>query len=242
VHEGAAGLLVYAAIVAAAHLRRHLREQEARRLAQSSLEARLARERLRNLQMQLHPHFLFNTLHAVGGIIREGDRKTAVETVSDLGDLLRRSLELGDRQLVRLDEELDFIGAYLKIQQARYGSRLRVTVTVGEGTRGALVPHLVLQPLVENAIRHGTSRVESGGTISVTAAIEGARLVLAVADDGPGPGEGENTEGIGLRNTRERLVELYASDFSMRLERHDDEGTRVTLKIPYRTTEGTAPV
>jgi signal transduction histidine kinase len=241
VHEGPAALLVYGAIVGAAHARRHVHERAAQALAHSSLEARLARERLRNLQMQLHPHFLFNTLHAVGGIIRDGDRNVAVETISDLGNLLRRSLEQADRQLVTLDEELDFIGAYLKIQKARYGSRLTVQVDADAQTRRALVPNLLLQPLVENAIRHGTSQMESGGTVTVRAGANDTRVVLEVCNDGPGIVDDTVAEGIGLANTRERLAEIYGSAGSFRIEQLDHGGgTRVRIEIPLQADDGPA--
>lgn len=240
VHEAPAAMLVYGAIIGGAHARRHAREREARSIAQANLEARLARERLRNLQMQLHPHFLFNALHAIGGIIREGDRTTAVQTVSELGELLRRSLDRTDRQLVTLDEELDFIGAYLRIQKARYGSRLDVSISADPAARRALVPNLILQPLVENAIRHGTSRAESGGTVVVSAAVDDGKLRLEVSDDGPGPPADDPAEGIGLSNTRERLVEMYDRACSFRMERRNGRGTSVRIELPLRLEGETA--
>lgn len=196
VQDASTVVLVYGILLAVDHARRHLREGERRRVAQSRLEARLARERLRNLQMQLHPHFLFNALHAVGGLIREGDRATAVETVTELGELLRRALRHSDRQEVTLEEELDFLASYLRIQKARYGDGLETRLDADADTRASLVPHLILQPLVENAIKHGTSRADGPGTVTVRARSAGGRLVLEVEDDGPGWRDGAAEGGV----------------------------------------------
>jgi two-component system, LytTR family, sensor kinase len=234
VHDGAAGVLVYAAIVSADHVRTHLAEQARRSVAEASLEARLARERLRNLQMQLHPHFIFNALHAVGGLIREGDRDTAIETVSGLGDLLRRVLRYSDRQEVTLDEEIEFLDAYLKIQKARYGAMLNVCLSVPVSLRRALIPHFLLQPLVENAIIHGVARRPEAGRIRIAAEARDGRLLVEIADNGPGLPSEKANEGVGLRNTRERLAELYGRDCAFNLCRLVNGGTLVGIDIPLR--------
>jgi signal transduction histidine kinase len=232
VHEGATVAVVYASVLGLHHVRLHLRDRDQRRTAQVHLEAMLARERLRNLQMQLHPHFLFNALHAVGGLLRDGDRDTAVETVSELGELLRRSLRRSEQAEVTVEEEVQFALSYLKIQQARYGPRLRVHTSVDEGARTVLVPHLALQPLVENAVAHGSAATEGSGTIEIAARIARGRLVMEVTDDGPGPPDERGEEGIGLRNTRERLNELYDGDFTLCLEPVPRGGTRARIEIP----------
>ena len=239
VHEAASALLVYSAIVGVIYARRQIGENQARRIAQTGLEGQLARERLRNLQMQLHPHFLFNALHAVGGLMRDGDRDTAVNTLSDLGDLLRTSLQQSNRQFVSLHDEIEFTRAYLKIQQARHGERLGVTIDVPVETMAASIPHLLLQPLVENAIQHGTARRRDGGFIILRARCNMDRLIIDVCDDGPGPPTGGIVEGIGLSTTRERLEALYGSDFSLAIERIDTPEqlplTRARVAIPFRT-------
>jgi two-component system, LytTR family, sensor kinase len=236
VHDGAAGVLVYAAIVSADQVRSHLEEQARRRVAEANLEARLARERLRNLQMQLHPHFLFNALHAVGGLIREGDRDAAIETVSDLGELLRRVLRYSDRHEVTLEEEIEFLDAYLKIQKARYGTMLNVCLSVPASLRSALIPHFLLQPLVENAVVHGVARSPKPGLIRIAAAARNGRLLVEIADNGPGLPSETATEGVGLRNTRERLTELYGRDCTFRLSQVPDGGTLVTIDIPLHVS------
>lgn len=254
VHEGSTVLLVYAGVIALDHVRRHRLERERTRLAGSQLEAQLATERLRNLQAQLHPHFLFNALHAVAGLLRDGERERAVETVTELGDLLRTSLRQADRQLVRLAEELDFLEAYLDIQKARHGDRLEVVWDVDPTLASAQVPHLVLQPLVENAVRHGVERAlladEPGakGRIDVVARREDERLVLEVLDNGPGPGVGalgeepdaepdEEAGGVGLANTRARLQALYGGAFRLEVSPREGGGTRSRVVIPFERAE-----
>lgn len=245
VHEGTTVLLVYAGVIALDHVRQNRVERERSRLAASQLEAQLATERLRNLQGQLHPHFLFNALHAVAGLLRDGDRGRAVETVIQLGDLLRISLRQADRQLVRLAEELDFLDAYLDIQRARHGDRLEVVWDVDPELAGAEVPHLVLQPLVENAVRHGVEKALCGGLgatgrIDIIARERTGSLILEVLDDGPGPGtdgaEGE-VEGVGLANTRARLAVLYGDRFRLEVGPRIQGGTRSTVVIPLTRTE-----
>lgn len=237
VHEAAATAIVYGAIVGFVHFRRQSSENAARRAAHAGLEARLAEERLRVLQMQLHPHFLFNALHAIGGLVRDGDRDTAVATVSDLGELLRRSLHHSRRPFVTLQEELEFVAAYLKIQQARYGDRLAVSISATPEARRTLVPTLIVQPLVENAIRHGTARADGDGSVQVRARCTSGRLEIEVQDDGPSPVESEAEPGIGLGNTRARLFGTYGDDFGFGLERAVPRGTVATISIPITAPE-----
>ncbi len=236
VHEAAATTIVYGAIVGFVQFRRQSSENAGRRAAHAGLEARLAEERLRVLQMQLHPHFLFNALHAIGGLVRDGDRDTAVATVSDLGDLLRRSLQHSGRAVVTLEEELEFVTAYLKIQRARYGDRLSVSIRATPEARRTLVPSLIVQPLVENAIRHGTARADGDGSVEVRARCKDGRLEIEVQDDGPFPVESEPEPGIGLGNTRARLLGTYGDDFGFRLERAMPRGTVATISIPLTAT------
>ncbi|HUF70061.1 MAG TPA: histidine kinase [Longimicrobiales bacterium] len=237
VHEGAATAIVYGAIIAYANVRRHMKEREARRTAHATLETRLAEERLRVLQMQLHPHFLLNALHAIGGLVRDGDRATAVETVSELGGLLRRSLRHSERSMITLDEELEFVAAYLRIHQARYGEGLRVRIRASADARLCLVPALIVQPLAENAVRHGTAQASAGGFIEIDAHCAGDRLHIRVSDDGPAPVDGEPEPGIGLRNTHARLRGTFGDDFTLTLSRAQPHGTVAMLTIPARTAE-----
>lgn len=244
VHEGTSVLLVYGGVVALDLVQRHRLEREASRLSESRLEAQLATERLRNLQTQLHPHFLFNALHAVAGLLRDAERGRAVEVIEELSDLLRISLRRSGGQMVELSEELDFLETYLDIQAARHGERLSVEWNVDPAVSDAIIPHLILQTLVENAVRHGIERTVAGeegervGRIGISARHRGDRLHFEVTDNGPGPGSRESrSEGIGLGNTRARLRTLYGEDFELDVRAREGEGTRSRLEIPLRRQE-----
>jgi LytS/YehU family sensor histidine kinase len=178
---------VYWAIVAAAHGLEYYRTNRERELRASQLEARLAQARLQLLQMQLHPHFLFNTLHTVSEIVHE-DPDVADRMITGLSELLGETLIAGDVQQVPLHRELELLERYLEIQQARFGDRLRVDVAIEPPLGDALVPHFVLQPLVENAIRHGLGCQVDAGHIRIEARRDEGVLVLEVRDDGRGLG------------------------------------------------------
>ena len=209
------------------------REQRAARL-----EADLARAKLGNVEANLRPHFLFNTLISISALIAE-DPRQAERMIGELGDLLRASLAAEPRQQVRLDEELAFTEKYLGIERVRFQDRLRVTITASADARRALVPHLILQPLVENAIRHGIAPLEAGGSVSVEAARENGRLRLQVIDDGVGPGGSRLTDGsgIGLSGVRARLTQLYGDGFRFDLASSLPRGSIASIDIPYRTSE-----
>jgi sensor histidine kinase YesM len=184
--------------------------------------------------MQLHPHFLFNTLHAVSTLLHR-DPDAADEMLSQLSDLLRMTLENFGLQEVSLREELEFIRRYLDIQQTRFQDRLRVTIDVPPETLDARVPNQALQPIVENAIHHGLEGRTGSGTIEIRARGRAAMLQLSVRDDGPGLAatwQVAQQEGIGLSNTRARLKQLYGSLASLDLSNHPLGGTVVTLLIP----------
>jgi signal transduction histidine kinase len=201
----------------------------------SELKALLAEARLQHLQSKLQPHFLFNTLHAFSGLVMRGDKKHAVRMTTRLSELLRRSLQVSETPEIPLDEELRLLEDYLAIQQLRFGDRLSVSVRAAEGTRRALVPTLLLQPLVENAIRHGIEADPEAGRIDVETRRIADRLVITVCDDGPGfpdAVEGE-AEGVGLRSTLVRLSTLYGA--AARLDRRNgrDGGAEVEVSIPF---------
>ena len=155
--------------------------------------------------------------------------------ITGLSDLLRRTLELGPTQEIALTAELDLLEQYLDIQRARFGDRLRVTFAVGDDTKRAAVPVLLLQPLVENAIRHGLGERLAAGHIDIAARREGSRLVVTVSDDGAGPADGSTgRERVGLGNTRARLEALYGPDQRLHLSAASGQGARLTLEIPYK--------
>lgn len=246
-------LLIYGAVLGTSYAVGYYARFREREVRATQLEARLAQAELQALKMQLHPHFLFNTLNGIVGLVRDHKNSAAVEMIAGLSDLLRYTLDGAGRQEVTLREELEFLELYLGIQQKRFPDRLRVEMSVEPGTLEALVPNLILQPLVENAIRHGVSRRAAGGTVGVAAAREGGRLRLRVYDDGPGlqpqarreaasddgPHEGSPSTGIGLSNTRARLKQLYGDAQSFEVFEREAGGVEAALLLPFR--RGAAP-
>jgi two-component system, LytTR family, sensor kinase len=198
----------------------------------------LAREsQLKMLRYQLNPHFLFNTLNAVSTLVLDGDQPRARGMINRLSDFLRYSLESDPMQTVSLRQELDALGLYLGIEEERFGERLSVAIRVSREAELAQVPSLLLQPLIENAIKYAIAPREDGGRVSVIAARSGDALVLSVEDDGQGlvsDGGADAGVGVGLANTRERLVQHYGDAQRLELEPADPHGLRVAIQIPYR--------
>jgi two-component system, LytTR family, sensor kinase len=233
----APSFLFYWGIVAAAHGFAYYRSSKERELRASQLEARLAQSRLQVLQMQLHPHFLFNTLHTISELVHE-DPETADRMIAGLSDLLREALAAGDTAEVPLSREVGLLERYLDIQRVRFGDRLDVDMHIDPDVADALVPHLVLQPLVENALRHGIGSSGAGGRLSVAAAAAGESLQLSVQDDGRGLPAGEDrigtSGGVGLGNTRQRLDALYGARAGLTIAPAPGGGTIVLMSIPLR--------
>lgn len=200
-------------------------------------EALAQRAQLDALRYQLHPHFLFNTLNIISSLVAEGDSAAASRMISRLSDFLRHTLASPASDEVSLTEEIDFVRRYLEIEQARFEERLAVKIDVAADVWTARVPYLILQPLVENAVRHGIATREEGGALCVEARRNGTGLVLEVQDDGPGYTAQGNGERIGLTNTRERLSRLYGSASDVHVATGPG-GTKVTLKIPFRDGQG----
>jgi signal transduction histidine kinase len=224
-------VMVYWAIVGAVQFAEQRRLVVRRELQASQLQTELARARIDALRMQLHPHFLFNTLNAISGLMRE-DVEAADTMLTQLGDLLRTTLQNEDRQRVPLSEETDWIRTYLAIQQTRYGPRLRIDIDVPPECARALVPTLILQPVVENAICHAFAVTPGPGALSIAARIAGDRLRIDVDDEGPGVAE-PLREGYGLRNTRSRLHALYGNAASLTVANRDDgHGARSRIELP----------
>jgi signal transduction histidine kinase len=232
-------LLIYALIVTAFQAAAFSRDLREREVASAQLQAQLADARLHVLTAQLQPHFLFNTLHAISALVHD-DPKQADRLLARLSDLLRHALRSGTKVETTLDEELTFLEKYVDIQEARFGDRLRVTFQVDHDVSDARVPRLLLQPLVENAIRHGIGGRSARGSVELTARQENGTLFLAVRDDGVGfPADGSFREGIGLSTTRARLRQLYGDNHDFALSNRPGGGATVTLRIPYRTISGT---
>ena len=203
-----------------------LRERE-RRTAQ--LEASLAQARLAALEHQLQPHFLFNTLHAIGGLVRQDRKGEAIEMIAGLSDLLRYSLDQAGKHVVPLEQEVAIVERYLEIQRMRFADRLAIEVDVAPETRRALVPALLLQPLAENAVKHGIEAASEAGAITLRARRDGDALVLAITNTGGDPAP---REGIGIANTRERLARLFGERFSFALGK-DAGGVVATVRLPF---------
>lgn len=245
-------LVVYIAVLAAGFAREYfvryqVRQKEAVRLQAhtAQLQAQLVEARLEALRMQINPHFLFNTLHAVSTLV-ERDPRGVRRMIARLSELLRYTLDGAGEQEVPLEQELEFLERYLDIMQVRFQGRLEVDVQVESGLRDALVPNLILLPLVENAVKHGVSKTEGAGRIEVRAGREGERLVLGVSDNGPGfTGKGEagvkngagrlEAGGVGLRNTRARLEQLYGTDQRLTIRSAENRGTIAEIELPYHT-------
>ena len=211
---------------------------QAKAMRESQLETQLAQAELHSLKMQLHPHFLFNALHTVGTLVRTGKSALAVQVVGRLGDLLRRMLDGAATQEVPLREELEFARNYLDVEQARFSDRLKVTWTVEPGAQDAAVPHLILQPLLENAIRHGISAATASGILIVGARCTNGTLHLTVRDDGPGmaddPSRSVGSSGVGLANTRLRLARLYGDRAGLEVLNAEDGGVTSHVFLPFR--------
>jgi two-component system, LytTR family, sensor kinase len=205
-------------------------------LRASELQSQLVSAQLNALKMQLQPHFLFNTLNAITVLVRQQRSRDAEQMLGHLSDLLRGVLEDVDAQEVSLHRELEYLQLYLSIEQVRFADRLRVEIAADPATREASVPQLILQPLVENAIRHGIGRSSSAGRILIRATTIDGRVEVRVQDDGPGLSAGSSWEeqGIGLANTRARLRQLYGEDATLEIGNGDDRGAIVTMKFPFR--------
>jgi two-component system, LytTR family, sensor kinase len=227
-------LLVYWAIIGATQGLAYYRKLEERELKAAQLETRLAQAQLQVLKIQLQPHFLFNTLHAISALVQK-DPDAADHTIALLSDLLRLTLETGSEQEVSLQRELDFVERYLEIEQTRFGDRLTVRLEIADDVRDARVPSFVLQPLVENAIRHGIAPRSEGGSIEIIALRRDGELTMLVQDNGQGFAGTAIREGLGLRNTRARLEQLYGAGDRLILTQAPTGGTVVTLNIPFHT-------
>jgi sensor histidine kinase YesM len=230
--------LYYALLVGIAHAVLYYARYRERERAAERLAAGLTEARLQALKMQLQPHFLFNTLNAISALI-PADAKPARRMVARLGDLLRISLEHEETQEVTLREELAFLEPYLEIEQARLENRLTVVMNIAPDTLDARVPHLILQPLVENAIRHGIAPRIEPGTVEISSASgDGGRVLhLQVRDDGSGVDldkRDTTRKGVGLTNIQSRLEQLYQGNHSFALENHRGGGVVVKISFPLR--------
>jgi LytS/YehU family sensor histidine kinase len=226
----------YVPIVLVGHALSYYRQFRDRELHSAKLEMQLTRSHLQALKSHLQPHFLFNTMHSISALMLT-DVAAADKMMSRVSDLLRMSLESRGIQITSLNRELEFVAGYLEIEKVRFGERLSIVLDIAAETLDAQVPSLLLQPLVENAIRHGISRLSSGGSVWIAASRDGRDLYLRVRDNGPGLGSGVGTPpgtGLGLRTTRERLQTLYGSQQSFEIHDAPSGGVEVCVRIPFR--------
>jgi two-component system LytT family sensor kinase len=235
-------VVIYCAFVGGFHALLYYREFRARELAASQLQTGLTQARLEALRAQLNPHFLFNTLNGISALALKGDRDGVVQMLSLLSDLLRLSLDAHLPQSVPLSDEIAFIDRYLELQRIRFSDRLEIQKTIEPETLRALVPSLLLQPVVENAVIHGVAARRGPGRIDIVIRREGDELSLEVNDSGPGfkpgtpvtPGTiGDDGNGVGLRNTRARLHHMYGDAQSLTCHTLATGGASVAIRIPF---------
>ena len=231
--------LVYFAVLAAGFAREYFLRDRRKAEQAAHLQAQLAEARLDALRMQINPHFLFNTLHAISALV-ERDPAGVRRMIARLSDLLRYTLDKRAADEVTLDDELSFLKRYIEIMEIRFLGRVQVELSVPQDVRAALVPNLVLQPIVENALEHGVSRAGGEGKIEIGARREGQKLLLTVSDDGPGLDEKSET-GVGLANTRARLTELYGAAAGITLAARPEGGVQATITIPFHTSGASQP-
>jgi two-component system LytT family sensor kinase len=232
--------LIYWAIVLTTLVWLHYRRSQARELRTSQLEALLAQTRLQMLSMQLQPHFLFNTLNTIAELVHQRP-EAAERMIGGLSHLLRETLHAGLVDRVPLRQELELLDRYIDIQRARFGDRLRVTVAAAESTHAALVPSLLLQPLVENAIKHGIGTKAGAGHIEIAVDRIADSLQIEIRDDGSGIGGGSVREGVGLGNCRSRLQTLYGDGGAdLQIANRDGSGAIVRIVLPWQTSAASA--
>jgi len=233
-------LLVYGVVIGICYAIDYYRKYREREVAATNLEAQLAQAQLDSLRMQLHPHFLFNTLNGIVGLVRDNKNQAAVSMLVGLSDLLRHALEHSNQQEVELRDELNFVRLYLNIQQMRFSDRLQIDLHIDPEVTKALVPNLLLQPLVENAVRHGLGNSVAAGRLGISAEREDGFLKLSVTDNGAGLPDNwqlKSSNGIGLANTAARLQQLYNGNHRLDIRNRKGGGVEVLVVIPLKTTD-----
>ncbi len=228
--------IVYTVFVSIVYFLDHTREAREREMKLAQLEGELSRLRLKALESQLQPHFLFNALNTISSVMYE-DVRAADTMIAGLADLLRRSLRTDAAAECALSDEMETLELYLAIMRARFAERLTITTEIPDDTRDAAVPTLLLQPLVENALRHGDPGADKRAEVAVRARRENGRLLLAVDDNGPGvTGAPEDAigRGVGLANSQRRLAQLYGADQRFSIANRDTGGLTVRIEIPFR--------
>ena len=236
IHQGA---IVYWGTLIAAHAFEYYRKFQAGKTRAAELSTRLAQAQLAALKMQIHPHFLFNTLNSIASLLHK-DVEAADRMIARLSDFLRMTLKNSGESKVSLEQELAFIKNYLEIEEIRFRDRLDIEMEIAPETLNAQVPNLILQPLIENAMRHGIAPQIAGGKLRIQTKLEEGRLLIKIEDNGPGLNGSKKTNsddgGVGLTNTRARLEQFYQDDFVFEiLNKENKRGAIVNLNVPYLT-------
>lgn len=236
------GVILYVVVLTLHYAIEYYDKYRDERVRSALLEARAAQAELNALKMQLQPHFLFNALNSISSLTLE-DPRSAVRMIARLGDFLRKTIDNNGTQEVSLQDELEFLRCYLEIEQVRFRDRLQVTYETEPAALRGKVPNLILQPIVENAIKHGIAPTMEAGRIQVRARCHENWLEVQVENDGPQTGGRSATlrEGVGMGNTRERLHQLYQESFRLSLDPRPQGGAVITLRLPYRVNGGSAP-
>jgi len=225
------GLTIYWTTLVVAHALHYYRELREEEVRTERLAAQLAQAQLQALKMQIHPHFLFNTLNSISALLHK-DLEVADVMIARLGDFLRLTLKRSDAETIEFSQELEFLRCYLDLERTRFEDRLVVEMEIEPQVLNLLVPNLILQPLVENAIRHGVSRQTTAGHLIIRACKNADRFVMQVEDNGPGLETNPNGNGIGLSNTRARLQQFYGGDYAFEIANNRSRGVIVTVDIP----------
>lgn len=229
-------ILIYWSVLSISLLSSYYEQYQNEKLKASQLDAQLSNARLRALQMQLQPHFLFNTLHSISALALDNEIRDAVKMINRLSEFLRLTLDRTDMQTVTLEDEIEFTRHYLEIEQIRFQDRLTVDIDIDPQALEAEVPTLILQPLIENAMRHGVDSNSGNSRIRIAAHLRNRQVLMEICDDGKDIKKlsGQNSAtGLGLKNTRERLSELYGRDYSFTLTRSENEWTIAQIIIPF---------
>lgn len=224
-------LFLYAAIIGLAQLLEHRRQLSKTQAQMAMLRANLAESRLEALRFQLQPHFLFNCLNTISGLVNQRPAE-ARRMIGNLAELLRLALDTEESE-IPLERELHFVRTYLQIEQIRFGDRLQIHESIPDTCLSEQVPSFILQPLVENAVRHGLSS-SGGGRIEIKAELDEQLISIEIRDDGPGIDKESSRTGIGLSSVRSRLQQLYHNDHELRVDSSPQDGTRVLIKFPRR--------
>jgi two-component sensor histidine kinase len=234
-------LLVYWLVLSLCLISSYYERYQKEMVKASQLDAQLSNARLQALRMQLHPHFLFNTLHSISALVLKNENRDAVKMINRLSELLRQTLDNIETQVVTLEEEIEFTRRYLEIERIRFKDRLEVEWEIDSPALIAEVPNLILQPLVENAMRHGVDSNSGNSRIQIAARLQNDQVLLEVRDDGKNAEKiswQNGADGLGLKNTRARLSELYGEDYSFSLSRRSGDWTVAQILIPFFIANG----